>query len=109
MAVSAATVSAFLKAVNNSDFKAAGELMNEKVRFEGVLGSVDGRDEYIAQMAKMKFRYHVQKLLYDDDNVSVLYEIDMGGKSVLTSGWYEVHDGKITYIRVIFDPRPVLS
>jgi hypothetical protein len=32
----------------------------------------------------------------------------MGGKAVLTSGWYEVRDGKITHIRVIFDPRPVL-
>ncbi|MGG7663607.1 nuclear transport factor 2 family protein [Dyadobacter sp. BHUBP1] len=108
-AASAATVSAFLKALNNGDFEGAGELMDENVRFEGVLGSVEGRDEYVRQMSKMKLRYHVKKLLYDEDSVSVLYEIDMGGKNVLTAGWYEVHDGKITHIRVIFDPRPVLS
>lgn len=109
IALSAVTVSAFLKALNDSDFEGAAEFMDENVRFEGVLGSVNGRDEYLRQMTKMKFRYHVKKLLYDEDNVSVLYEIDMGGKTVLTSGWYEVRDGKITHIRVIFDPRPVLS
>lgn len=107
-AVSAVIVSAFLKALNEGDFEGAGELLDDHVRFEGVLGTVDGKDEYISQMAKMKLRYDVKKLLYDDDNVSVLYEIDMGGKTILTSGWYEVRDGKITYIRVIFDPRPVL-
>lgn len=109
MAVSAMAVSAFLKALNNNDFEGAAEFMDENVRFEGVLGTVEGRDEYLSQMAKMKFRYDVKKLLYDEDNVSVLYEIDMGGKTVLTAGWYEVRDGKITHIRVIFDPRPVLS
>jgi limonene-1,2-epoxide hydrolase len=108
-AESAVTVSAFLKALNNNDFEGAGEFMDENVRFEGVLGSVEGRKEYVSQMAKMKLRYNVKKLLYDDDSVSVLYEIEMGGKYVLTSGWYEVHDGKITHIRVIFDPRTVLS
>lgn len=108
-ALSAVTVSAFLKALNDGDFEAAGQFMDENVRFDGVLGSVDGRKEYLGQMAKMKLRYNVKKLVYDADSVSVLYEIDMGGKSVLTSGWYEVRDGKITHIRVIFDPRPVLS
>jgi limonene-1,2-epoxide hydrolase len=108
-AESAVTVSAFLKALNENDFDGAAEFMDEHVRFEGVLGSVDGRKEYLNQMTKMKLRYNVKKLLYDEDSVSVLYEINMGGKNVLTSGWYEVHDGKITHIRVIFDPRPVLS
>lgn len=102
-------VSAFLKALNGHDFEGAAEFMDENVRFEGVLGRVDGRDEYLGQMTKMKFRYDVKKLLYDQDNVSVLYGINMGGKWVLTSGWYEVHDGKITHIQVVFDPRPVLS
>ncbi|MET7259587.1 nuclear transport factor 2 family protein [Dyadobacter fermentans] len=109
MLESAVTVSAFLKALNNNDFEEAGELMDENVKFEGVLGSVEGRDEYVRQMAKMKLRYDVKNLLYDEHSVSVLYEIDMSGKKVLTSGWYEVHDGKITHIRVIFDPRPVLG
>ncbi|MDR6806111.1 limonene-1,2-epoxide hydrolase [Dyadobacter sp. BE34] len=109
MVESAVTVSAFLKALNNSDFEEAGELMDENVKFEGVLGNVEGRNEYVRQMAKMKLRYDVKNLLYDEHFVSVLYEIDMGAKKVLTSGWYEVRDGKITHIRVIFDPRPVLS
>jgi len=108
MAVSTMTVSAFLKALNENDFDGAGEFMDENVRFEGVLGSVEGREEYLSQMAKMKLHYDVKQLLYDEDHVSVLYEIDMGGKPVLTSGWYEVREGMITHIRAIFDPRPVL-
>ena len=106
--MSGLTVWYFPKPLNQHDFEEAGEFMDENVRFEGVLGSVDGREEYLSQMAKMKLHYDVKQLLYDEDHVSVLYEIDMGGKPVLTSGWYEVREGKITHIRVIFDPRPVL-
>jgi hypothetical protein len=107
-AVSAMAVSSFLKALNSYDYEGAGEFMSDDIRFEGVLGSVNGKKEYLGQMAKMKLRYDVKKLLYDEETVSVLYEIQMGGKTVLTSGWYEVREGLITHIRVIFDPRPVL-
>lgn len=108
MAVSAITVSSFLKALNSYEYEEAAEFMSDDIRFEGVLGSVAGKQEYLGQMAKMKLRYDVKKLLYDEETVSVLYEIEMGGKTVLTSGWYEIREGLITHIRVIFDPRPVL-
>jgi predicted ester cyclase len=108
-AVSAMTVSSFLKALNENDYEGAEEFMDDNVKFEGVLGTVEGKKEYLGQMAKMKLRYDVKKLLYDEETVSVLYEIEMNGKKVLTSGWYEVREGLITHIRVIFDPRPVLS
>jgi hypothetical protein len=108
MTMSAMTVSSFLKALNTYDYEGAGEFISNDMRFEGVLGSVNGKKKYLGQMAKMKFRYDVKKLLYDEETVSVLYEIQMGRKTVLASGWYEVREGLITHIRVIFDPRAML-
>lgn len=107
-AISAITVSAFLKALNDHDYEAAREFLADDLSFEGVLGAVEGKSEYLKQMAKMKLRYDVKKLVYDEENVAVLYEIEMSGHTVLTSGWYEVTEGKISHIRVVFDPRPVL-
>lgn len=108
-ALSAMTVSSFLKALNDHDYEAAREFMADDLKFEGVLGSVEGKTEYLKQMTRMKLRYDVKKLVYDDENVAVLYEIEMSGKKIPTAGWYEVRDGQITHIRVVFDPRPVLQ
>lgn len=33
----------------------------------------------------------------------------MAGVKTLSCGWYQVEDGKVTSLRVLFDPRPVLE
>ena len=103
------TVKSFLKALNDEDFKAAREYLSDDMKFVGVMGSRDGGDAYIADMEKMKFKYEIKKVFEDGNDVSVFYNIDMGGKTIFCSGWYHLSHGKINSIKVIFDPRPLLE
>jgi limonene-1,2-epoxide hydrolase len=99
----------FIQAMNAEDFDAAREFASDDLKFIGVMGSREGADAYFNDMKKMKFKYEVKKAFADDDDVCLFYDIDMGGITVFSCGWYHIQDGKIDTIRVLFDPRPVLE
>ena len=102
-------VLSFIDALNQEDFEAARKLSDDDLVFKGVMGSRNSAKAYFADMKKMKLKYKILKAFADGDDVSVFYNIDMSGKSILTSGWYHLKDGKIDSIKVIFDPRPILE
>jgi len=105
----AKTVQSFLQALNKEDFKAARNYLTGDVKFIGVMGTRDGGDVYIADMEKMKFKYDIKKIFEDGNDVSIFYDINMGGKTLFCSGWYHLSSGKIDSIKVIFDPRPLFE
>jgi limonene-1,2-epoxide hydrolase len=107
--VAKAIVLAFLKAMNDEDFKTAKQYVNDDLKFIGVMGIRDGGEVYIADMEKMKFKYDIKKIFEDVNDVSVFYDINMGGTTIFSSGWYQLSGGKISSIKVIFDPRPLLE
>ena len=108
-ATSAEIVTAFLKALNDEHFKSARSFLTDDMKFVGVMGTRDGGDTYIADMEKMKFKYDIKKIWGDGDDVAVFYDINMGGPAIFCSGWYHLSNGKISTIKVIFDPRPLLE
>ena len=99
----------FINAVNNEDWSAARELVTDDFVFDGVLGHRDGADNYFDDMKRMKFKYDIQKIIGDDEDAAVKYDIQMGAKTIFTCGWYHVKNGRITSLKVVFDPRPVLE
>lgn len=103
------TVLTFIDALNNEDFALVRKCLRDDMVFDGVLGHRDGADAYVKDMEKMKFKYDIQKAFVDGKDVCLLYDIDMGGKTIFTCGWYQVHDDKIKSLKVVFDPRPVLG
>ena len=103
------TVLSFIRALNGEDFKTARTYLSDAMVFNGVLGSREGADVYIGDMEKMKFKYEIKKLFVDGDDVCLFYDIDMSGHTIFSSGWYQVEDGKIKSLQVIFDPRPLLE
>jgi hypothetical protein len=103
------TVLAFLQALNDENFDKARKYANDNLKFKGVLGSRDNADSYFADMKKMRLKYEVLKVFQNAQEVCVFYNINMAGTEVLTCGWYQLLHGKISNIRVIFDPRPVLQ
>ncbi|HEY8929395.1 MAG TPA: nuclear transport factor 2 family protein [Mucilaginibacter sp.] len=109
MSTSGDTVKNFLNALNDEDFNTARSFLNNDVKFIGVMGTRDGADTYITDMAKMKFKYNIQKLFEDGNDVSVFYDINMGGPTIFSSGWYQLSNGKISIMKVLFDPRPLLE
>jgi limonene-1,2-epoxide hydrolase len=99
----------FIDALNNEDFETVRHSLSDDMVFDGVLGHRDSADVYVADMKKMKFKYKIQKAFADGDDVCLLYDIDMGGSTIFTCGWYKVRNNKIKSLKVVFDPRPVLE
>jgi limonene-1,2-epoxide hydrolase len=102
-------VMAFINALNDEDFTTAREQLADGMRFDGVMGSRDSADAYISDMTRMKFKYNIKKLFADENDVCLLYDINMGAVTIFTCGWYHVEDGKISSLKVVFDPRPLLE
>src|SRR5260221_10756324 len=102
-------VLSFINALNNEDFEEARTYVDNDMKFVGVLGSRNGAEAYFADMKRMKLKYDIKKIFADDDDVCLFYDIDMSAKKIFSCGWYQVEDGKINWLRVVFDPRPVLE
>lgn len=102
-------VVSFIASLNDEDFETAESFVNKDMQFNGVLGSREGAAAYFTDMKKMKLKYDLIKIFQDENDVCVLYNIDMSGKNIFSCGWYHLEDNKIKVIKVIFDPRPVLE
>ena len=103
-------VIAFINAVNEEDFDAAFTCLHDDMVFDGVMGKRNSAESYISDMQKMKFKYKIQLVFENENDVCVLYDIDMGGKAtIFTCGWYHVSYGKIKKLKVVFDPRPLFD
>jgi len=102
-------VLAFIDAINDEDFEKARTYVTHDLQFVGVMGTRNGADAYFNDMQKMKFKYDVKKSVAEDNDVCLLYDIDMGGKTIFCMGWYQLVDGKIKSFKVVFDPRPLLE
>jgi SnoaL-like domain len=102
-------VMACVEAINKGDFKAAREYVSDDLSFIGVLGTRQGADAYFNDMERMQLKYDVKKVFVAGQDVCLLYDLNMSGAIVFCCGWYQVEDGKIGSLRVVFDPRPVLE
>ena len=103
------TVLSLVKALNEEDFKTARTFVSDPFTFEGVLGSRNGLDAYFRDMEKMRLKYNIKKVFADDEDVCLLYELNISGKTIFCCGWYHTEGGKVTSLRVVFDPRPILE
>ncbi|HSD05858.1 nuclear transport factor 2 family protein [Flavobacterium sp.] len=102
-------VLSFIKAINEEDFKTAKTLVSDDMKFEGVLASRNGATAYFDDMEKMKMKYDIQKIIAEGDDVSMLSDVTSNGATLFTSSWYQLKSGKINFLKVVFDPRPVLE
>lgn len=102
-------VLAFIEALNREDFRHARDFVGDDFRFDGVLGSRRGSKDYFADMERILLKYDVKKVFVDGNDVCLFVDVAMQGTSILTCAWYQVADGKIQSLRVVFDPRPILE
>jgi limonene-1,2-epoxide hydrolase len=105
-------VLSFLDALNSRDLKSAGNYVAEDVSFFAPDGApVRGAQAYFNGWKPLGLRYEIKKTFADDNDVCVLYDITFSKPVVtlLACGLYSVDNGKISSIRVIFDPRPLFN
>ena len=98
-----------IKALNKEDFDEARTYVDDDMTFEGVLGSRNGAEAYFKDMRQMKLKYDIIKAFEAGNDVCLLYDLHMGELVLFGCGWYQLKNGKISSLKVVFDPRPVLE
>jgi hypothetical protein len=58
-------VLSFVKALNEEDFAAARERIDDHMHFVGLPGTRDGAESYIKDMERIKLKYDIKKVFID--------------------------------------------
>lgn len=98
-----------LQALNDHDYKAARKYANPDMIFDGVLGSRNGAESYFTDMEKMQLEYNIRRIFVEGNDVCVLYDLLIEDETIFCCGWYQVKNGKISHLKVVFDPRPLIE
>jgi limonene-1,2-epoxide hydrolase len=96
------------------DFERIRTVLADDVSFRGVLGSADGADECLAGLRGMaeNIMTDVDIKVMAVDGSDVLTWFDLRTRTtdpIPTVNWSRVENGRITRIRVTFDPRPLIG
>lgn len=107
-----AVATTYFEAWRDHDWDTLRGVLHEDVDFVGVMGTARGPDECIAGLRGMAenvlrdLRLHVRVA----DGIDVLTWFDLvtlDGAVIPTANWSPVEHGRITRIRVTFDPTPM--
>jgi hypothetical protein len=103
----------YFRAWNDGDFDTLRAIIDDGATFRGPLGSADSGAECVAGLQAMSQRIsdiNVLKRWVDGPDVITWFDLHTHeGPPVPTVNWSHVEDGRITRIRVTFDPRPLTS
>lgn len=98
----------FIHALNSEDYSIARKWLNDTFNFNGPMGQRVGADRYMQDMEKIRFKYTIRQTFEEGNDVCLIYDILIGGKTVTASGWYHLENGKLESLNVFFDPRSLL-
>lgn len=98
-------VMSYVRAMDQHQYDKATELIDDNVKIIGPAGEAFGGPQgFIEMMKKFPGRYDIKKMFVDGDEVCLLYDFVTDGLTVYMSSWYRVRNGRIEFIRTIFDP-----
>jgi SnoaL-like protein len=111
MTDAAADVAAsYFDAWKRRDFARLRAILADDVTFDGPLGHAANAEECIAglkRMSEIVTDIVIRKTFIDGPDVLTWF--DLHTATLPTVNWRHVDNGKITAIRVTFDPRPLTS
>lgn len=103
----------YFTAWRGKNFDALRAVLAEDVTFSGPLAELQGADacrEGIEGLSRIVVDVEVLKRFVDGADVLTWFKLHTTDAPPLpTANWSRVVDGKITAIRVAFDPRPLLN
>jgi limonene-1,2-epoxide hydrolase len=107
-------VAAYQKALSESDFEAARGLLKDDLRFKGPFEeftSADGYLETVRGLWRIVESVDLRHMSSAGDEVVVLYDMvtSTPAGTQLICEWYGVEDGRIAWIRALFDTAPFAS
>lgn len=101
----------FTEATERRDFQAARGYLKDNVSYVSPLNSFDRAEPYLKYNLHLYetgqlVKFDIKKEFADSNDVCILHELN----SQLVCVWYHVDDdGKISSVKVIFDPRAFLE
>ena len=109
----AAVGAAYFDAWQAGDFARLRTILADDVTFDGPLGHAADAEACIAglkRMSQIVTDIVIRKTFVDGADVLTWFDLHTAGTDPLpTVNWRHVENGKITAIRVTFDPRPLTS
>lgn len=106
-------VLSFVEALGNQDYESARSFVSDSMSFRGPLASYDSAETYFRDVERLRLpKFEIKKVFADGNDVCLLYDLNVGTTPapVFVCGWYHVgDDGKISSLKVVFDPRPFLQ
>jgi ketosteroid isomerase-like protein len=107
----AALATSYFDAWKARDFDTFRSLLADDVEFIGPLAQLDNADDCgrgIRGMSEMVTDIVVHTMLAADADAITWFDLHVkGGITLPTANWSHIENGKITRIRVAFDPRPL--
>ena len=104
---------AYLEAWQAGDFDRLRSILADEVTFEGPLGRASNADECIAglrRMSQIVTAIVIHKTFIDGPDALTWFDLYTSQTDPMpTVNWRHIENGKITWIRVTFDPRPLTS
>ena len=102
---------AYFDAWMRGDFDAVRSILADDVTFDGPLGHAGNADECVAglqRMSQLVTTIDVRKTFVDGPDVLTWFDLHTASTEPMpTVNWRHITGGKITAIRVTFDPRPL--
>jgi limonene-1,2-epoxide hydrolase len=109
----ARVAAAYFEAWKRNDVERVRPLVDDEVSFDGALGSTRGVEETLAGLSRMFAMTEQVEVLHrwvDGPDVLTWFELRTQSAGPLAiANWSHIEAGRITRIRVTFDPRPLLS
>jgi ketosteroid isomerase-like protein len=109
----ASVATTYFEAWHSHDFDRLRSILHDDVTFRGPLGTADDAEtamKGLRGMAGIITKLVVQKMFVDGDDVVTWFDLSVKDSDPMpTVNWSHVENGKITRIRVVFDPRPMLD
>ncbi len=96
----------YIGALDRQDYDAARGYLRDRLPITGPGESFDNADRFVEMLRTYRSKYDVKKVFADADEACVLYDTATPAATVFMCSWYRVEEGKIAFIRTVFDPRP---
>jgi hypothetical protein len=101
----------YFDAWQRGDFQALRSILADDATFEGPLGRASNAEECVAGLERMSHLLTgivIHKTFVDGGDVITWFDLLTAGTGPMPAvNWRHVENGKITSIRVVFDPRPL--
>lgn len=107
------TMTAYFDAWQRCDAESLRDVLADDVVFDGPMGHVEGLEDNVASLRGLfgiVSAVEIRQVFVDGPDVATIYDLHTTEADPITTvNWSHVEHGRVTRIRAVFDPRPLLT